>query len=143
MFSGYVSYSLLAVGAYALVAPLMRVATTGPNAIPSDVAAAVSNTVLVAAAVGVVVFSDQEFAPHVGNPKTVHVLLAGLCLAVGILAYYRALSLGPISVVTPIFATFLVFSSAIGVLVLGESLTLRKAAGIGFTMLGVYLVAGS
>lgn len=143
MFSGYLSYSLLAVGAYALVAPLMRVATTGPNAIPSDVAAAISNAILVVAAVGIVVVGDQEFAPHVGSPKTVHVLLAGLCLAVGILAYYRALALGPVSVVTPIFATFLVFSSAIGVLLLGESLTVRKAAGICFAVLGVYLVAGS
>ncbi|GAB3417468.1 EamA family transporter [Haloparvum alkalitolerans] len=139
----YLPYSLLALGAYALVAPLMRFATSGQNAVPSDVAAAISNLVLVAAALGVVAATGQQVTPHLSGPKTPYVLAAGLCLAVGILAYYRALALGPVSVVTPIFATFLVFSSVIGVAALGESLTAKKAAGILFATLGVYLVATS
>ncbi|WP_280536204.1 EamA family transporter [Halopenitus sp. POP-27] len=137
----YVPYSLLAVAAYALVAPLMRIATSGSNAIPSDVAAAISNLILVVAAVAVVLFSGQDLAGHLGSPKVVYVLGAGCFLAVGILSYYRALALGPVSVVTPIFATFLVFSSVIGIAALGESLTLQKAVGIAFAIGGVYLVS--
>ncbi|QHS16093.1 EamA family transporter [Halopenitus persicus] len=137
----YVPYSLLAVAAYALVAPLMRIATSGANAIPSDVAAAISNIILVAAAIAVVLVSGQDFTGHVGNPKVVYVLGAGCFLAIGILSYYRALALGPVSVVTPIFATFLVFSSVIGVLALGESVTLRKVVGIVCAIGGVYLVS--
>jgi transporter family protein len=65
----------------------------------------------------------------------------GVVLAVGIIAYDRALSLGPVSIVVPIFGLFLVTFSLVGVVALDESLTTRKAAGIGFAMLAVYLTS--
>jgi len=139
----YLPYALLALGAYTLVPPLMRVATSGQNAVPSDVAAVVSNAILVVMALGVIAVTGQGFTEHLSSPKLAHVLAAGVCLGVGILAYYRALALGPVSVVTPIFGTFLVLSSAIGVAILGESVTLRKLAGVGFAVLGIYLVSGA
>ncbi|MUW14145.1 EamA family transporter [Halorubrum sp. CBA1125] len=139
----YLPYALLAMGAYAFVSPLMRVATTGPDAVPSDVAVVVSNTLLVAMALGVLAYTGQEFAVHLGSPKIPYVLAAGVFLGVGILALYRSLALGPVSVVTPIFATFLVFSSLIGVALLGESFSARKALGIAFAVLSVYLVSGT
>ncbi|GAB6878809.1 hypothetical protein JCM17823_10830 [Halorubrum gandharaense] len=139
----YLPYALLAMGAYALVSPLMRVATTGPNAVPSDVAVVISNTLLVVMSIGVILYTGQGFTTHLGSPKMVHVLAAGVFLGIGILALYRALALGPVSVVTPIFAMFLVFSSVIGFLVLGEEFTLRKALGIVFAALAVYLVSGA
>jgi len=67
---------------------------------------------------------------------------AGACLAVGILAYYRALSLGPVSVVAPVFGLFLVVSSLVGIAVLNESLTLRKVLGIALAAVAVWLTAG-
>ena len=70
-------------------------------------------------------------------------LAAGVFLGIGILALYRSLALGPVSVVTPIFAMFLVFSSVIGFLLLGESFTPRKALGIAFAVASVYLVSGA
>ena len=139
----YLPYALLAMGAYAFVSPLMRVATTGPDAVPSDVAVVVSNTLLVAMALGVLAYTGQEFVVHLGSPKIPYVLAAGVFLGVGILALYRSLALGPVSVVTPIFATFLVFSSLIGVALLGESFSARKALGIAFAVLSVYLVSGT
>ena len=139
----YLPYALLAMGAYALVSPLMRVATTGPNAVPSDVAVVISNTLLIAMALGVVAYTGESFTAHLGSPKLLHVLAAGVFLGIGILALYRSLALGPVSVVTPIFAMFLVFSSVIGFLFLGESFTLRKALGIVFAALAVYLVSGA
>jgi transporter family protein len=48
-----------------------------------------------------------------------------------------------VSVVTPIFAMFLVFSSVIGFVFLGESFTARKAVGIAFAVASVYLVSGA
>lgn len=139
----YLPYALLAMGAYALVSPLMRVATTGPDAVPSDVAVVVSNTLLIGMAVVVVWYTDQGVTTHLSSPKLLHVLAAGLFLGVGILALYRSLALGPVSVVTPIFAMFLVFSSVIGFLFLGEEFTARKALGIVFAALAVYLVSGA
>ncbi|GAB3698209.1 EamA family transporter [Halorubrum pallidum] len=139
----YLPYALIAMGAYAFVSPLMRVATTGPDAVPSDVAVVVSNTLLVAMALGVLAYTDQGFTAHLGSPKIPYVLAAGLFLGIGILALYRSLALGPVSVVTPVFAMFLVFSSVIGFLVLGESFTARKALGIVFAVVSVYLVSGA
>jgi transporter family protein len=139
----YLPYALLAMAAYALVSPLMRIATTGSDAVPSDVAVIISNTLLIAIAIGVVWYTGQGFTTHLGSPKMVHVLAAGVFLAIGILALYRSVSLGPVSVVTPIFALFLVFSSLIGVVLLGESFSARKALGIGFAVVSVYLVSGA
>ncbi|GAB7008479.1 EamA family transporter [Halorubrum trueperi] len=139
----YLPYALLAMAAYALVSPLMRVATTGPDAVPSDVAVVVSNVLLVGMALGVLAYTNQGFTAHLGSPKIAYVLAAGVFLGIGILALYRALALGPVSVVTPIFAMFLVFSSVIGFLVLGESFTVRKALGIALAAASVYLVSGA
>lgn len=138
----YLPYALVALLAYSFVAPLMRRATSGAGAIPSDVAALSANSMLVVATLGVIVLNGDNVVEHVDNPKMRLVALAGVCLAIGILAYYRALARGPVSLVTPIFGLFLVVSSAVGVLVLEEPLTARKALGILFAIVAVILVAG-
>ena len=138
---GYLQWSVLALLAYSAVAPLVGFATTGTPKVPSFVAALITNGLLLAATVAVVLYQGQSVAAYLGHPKAPYLYLAGLFLAVGILAYYRALSLGPVSAVVPIFGTFLVISSAMGVLFLNESLTARKVAGIGCAMLGIYLVS--
>ena len=139
----YLHYALLAMGAYALVSPLMRVATTGPDAIPSNVAVVISNTLLIVMALGVLWYTDQGIVTYLSSPKVAYVLAAGIFLGIGIISLYQSLSLGPVSVVTPIFAMFLVFSSAIGVLVLGKEFTTRKVPGICFAMLAVYFISGA
>jgi len=138
---GYLQWSVLALLAYSAVAPLVGFATTGDPKVPSFVAALITNGLLLVATVAVVLYQGQSVATYLGHPKAPYLYLAGLFLAVGILAYYRALSLGPVSAVVPIFGTFLVISSAMGVLFLSESLTARKVAGIGCAVLGIYLVS--
>ncbi|WP_416839439.1 EamA family transporter [Haloferax sp. DFSO52] len=137
----YLSWAVIALGAYSLVAPLMKVATTGQAKIPSDVAALVANSILVVITLGVVVVSGQSISDSIVSSKLPYVLLAGVCLAVGILSYYRALALGPVSIVAPIFGMFLAISSLVGIVALGEPVTIRKAAGIGFAVLAVFLVS--
>ncbi|PSQ27433.1 multidrug transporter [Halobacteriales archaeon QS_9_68_17] len=134
----YIGWSVIALVAYTLVAPLMKIAT---ESIPSDVATVVSNTILVIVALVVVAAADHPVAEYVTHPKAPYMYAAGFCLAVGILAYYRALSMGPVSVVTPVFGLFLVTSSIAGVAVLDEPFTARKAAGIGFALLAVYFTS--
>jgi transporter family protein len=134
----YIIWALVAMLGYTLVAPLMKVALVE---VPSTVAVLVSNTILVTAAVAVVAATESDPLTYLSSPKMLYVVAAGLCLAVGILAYYRALELGPISVVVPIFAMFIVTSSVVGILFLEEVLTLRKGLGIVFGMTDVYLSA--
>jgi transporter family protein len=132
---------MLALVTYSAVAPLMSVATTGEVKIPSDVAALLSNAILVSGTLVVVYASGDSVAPYLGHSKLPYVLTAGALLTVGILSYYRALALGPVSVVTPIFAMFLVGASAIGFVFLDEPFTVRKGAGIALAVVSVYLVS--
>ncbi|UIO99071.1 multidrug transporter [Halobaculum sp. CBA1158] len=138
----YLVWSVVAMAAYSLVAPLMRLATAGTGAIPSTVAAFVSNTVLVFATLAVISVSGEGVVEHLGDPRMRYVVAAGVCLAVGIIAYYHALSLGRVSIVAPIFAMFFVASSAVGVVALDEPVTGRKLLGVGFAVVAVVLVAG-
>lgn len=138
---GYLQWSILALLAYSAVAPLVGFATTGNPKVPSFVAALITNGLLLLATVAVVLYQGQSVTAYLGHPKAPYLYLAGVFLAVGILAYYRALSLGPVSAVVPVFGTFLVISSVVGIVFLNESLTARKVAGIGCAMLGIYLVS--
>lgn len=136
----YLTWAIVALIAYSLVAPLMKVAVSN---VPSDVAVFVSNLVLVVAALTIAIYSADPIRPYLdpSYPGAVHMYAAGVCLAVGILAYYRALSLGPVSVVVPIFGLFIAVSSLIGIAALDETLTARKALGIGFAILAILLTA--
>ena len=135
----YLRWSLLALAAYSLVAPLMKVAT---EEIPVNVAVMVSNAMLVLAAGALVLTTDESTVEYLTHPRAVYLYAAGLALAVGILAYYKALALGPVSTVTPIFGMFLALSAIVGCLVLNEPFTARKGLGLVFAVVAVYLTAG-
>ncbi|ELY23776.1 hypothetical protein C499_18534 [Halogeometricum borinquense DSM 11551] len=100
-----------------------------------------ANSLLVFGTASIVVYNDSDVIGYLTHSKSKYVFAAGLCLTVGILAYYRALSIGQVSIVSPIFGMFLVLSSVIGIVFLNESLTARKALGIGLAIIAVYLVA--
>ncbi|MDY7082010.1 MAG: EamA family transporter [Halobacteria archaeon] len=134
----YLIWALVALGTYTMVPPLMKVATAE---IPSDVAALISNSVLVLVTVVAVVVNDESVVDHLAHPRAPYVYAAGIFLAVGILSYYRALSMGPVSVVAPIFGMFIVTSSLVGIVFLNEAFTPRKGAGIALAVAAVYLTS--
>lgn len=137
--ASHVWWALLALAAYSLVPPLTKVATAE---IPSDVVVVVSNAMLVAAALALVLASDVSVGTYLAHPRAPYMYAAGVAISVGIVAYYRALALGTVSTVTPIFGLFLVTSSAIGVLLLDEPVTARKALGVALALVALYLIAG-
>jgi transporter family protein len=134
----YLLWALLALLAYSLVAPLVKIATAD---IPSTVVLLISNGMLVLVATGVVVATDTPVVQYLTHDRSIYAYAAGIALAVGILAYYRALAVGPVSVVVPIYGLFIVTSSVLGIVALGESLTVRKVVGIGLAVVAVYLTA--
>jgi transporter family protein len=136
----YLPWALLALAAYSAVPPLMSAATNGTARIPSPVAALVSNAILVAGSALVVGYVGYDIGGYLSSPKLPLVGAAGVFLTVGILSYYRALALGPVSAVTPVFGLFLVVSSVVGVTLLDEPFTARKAVGIALAVVAVYLV---
>jgi transporter family protein len=134
----YLLWALVALVGYTLVPPLVKLATAE---IPSDVVLVISNGILVVVASAIILASDVSVTPYLTNGRAVYAYGAGIALTVGIIAYYRALAAGPVSVVVPIFGMFIATSSIIGIAFLDEPLTTRKVAGIGMAVLAVYLTS--
>ena len=135
----YIAWAVVALACYSVFTPLASLAT---NSAPSHVVALITNSILAVSAVAVTLYRGDHVAPYLFGDTGLYIAGAGAFLSVGILAYYRALAGGPVSVVVPIFGSFIVGSAAIGVAFLGEPLTGRKVAGVALTLFGVYLVAG-
>ncbi len=137
--AGYIGWALVALVGYSIFTPLAQIAT---QQVPSTVVALVANSILALSALGVVLYTNGgDIGGYLTGNALLYMVSAGVFLTVGILAYYRALSAGPISVVTPIYGMFLVGSSIIGITLLGEPVSIRKAAGIGLAVVAVYLTA--
>lgn len=136
--ANYVIWALIACLAYSFVPPLIRV---GTQEIPSVPAAFISNFVLLVVIFGVLLYSREDLVPYFWNGSAAYLYAAGLFLGIGILSYYRALELGPVSVVVPIFAMFIVGGSVIGFAVLEETITARKVLGILLGVLAISLIS--
>ena len=124
----YTGWAVLAMAVYGVNAVLLKLAL---RQVPAEVALAVTNTVLVAAGFALVVFRGQSIVAHLsfGWP-TVYMGLAGVTLTVGVVAFYTALSRGPASVVVPIFAMNFAVASLLGVVLLGEGMTIQRGFGL-------------
>lgn len=134
----YLLLSLVAFATYSLVAPLLKVAM---QTIPSTTAVFLSNTVMLVLLGCLLAYTRTSPVTYLTHPSAPYIVAWGIALAVGLLAYYRALELGPVSVVVPIFGLFIAVSSVIGILFLEESLTLRKAASICLAVLAIVLMS--
>lgn len=134
----YLVHAVVALTAYSLVAPLLKVAM---ETIPSQTAVFLSNFVMFVLVGAVLLYQRTSPVPYLTHPKTPYIVAWGAILAVALLAYYRALELGPVSVVVPIYGLFIAVSSVIGFIALDETLTRRKAAGIGFAVLAIVLMS--
>ncbi len=134
----YLLWAVLAMSAYAMVAPLTKLALDG---IPTPVVVLITNAVLIVAAVGVVLVAREPVGAYLTHARAPYMYAAGLFLTIGIMSYYQALSLGPVSIVVPIFGLFIVVSSVIGVFALDESLTLRKGLGVVLAIAAIILTS--
>jgi bacterial/archaeal transporter family protein len=68
-------------------------------------------------------------------------LAAGLCAALGVLCYYRALAGGAASKVVPLTALYPLLTVVLSYIVLKEHLGLRQIAGIGLALAAVWLLS--
>jgi transporter family protein len=129
---------VVALVGYSAFVPLASLAT---KQMPSHLTALVTNSMLALTALVVTVVRGDDAVEYLSGRPLAYTLAAGVFLSVGILAYYRALAEGPVSVVTPIYGSFLVGASVLGIVFLNEPFSLTKGVGIALTMAGVYLVA--
>jgi uncharacterized membrane protein len=68
---------------------------------------------------------------------------SGLCAALGYMALYRALEIGPISIVSPLTATSSTFTLILAVLVLQERITFGRMGFVMLVILGLILASTS
>ena len=134
----YILWAVVACIAYSFVPPLVRI---GTQEVPSNTAALLSNVVLVVLIALVLLVNSESPSSYLTSTNAMALYLAGVFLGIGILSYYRALELGPVSVVVPIFAMFLVGGSVIGFAVFNETITPRKVIGIAFGITAIYLIS--
>lgn len=134
----YRKIAILSLLSYSLVAPTLKVAM---YEMPSDLAVFLSNTVVLLIAFSIALHKRQKITSYCFHPKTPHMVLVGLLIGISLLSFYRAISLGPISVVVPIYGLFIVASSVIGIVLFDEKLSWRKLSGIGLAMVSIYLIS--
>jgi len=124
---------------YGMMPPLVKSAM---KEIPSYVAATVTNAILCSLAFIVAKIQGYSFTEHLSFDQPSLILYAaGGVLAVAIISYYKALELGPISSVVPIFGMHIALASVIGFIVLKESITPTKGLGLLFAILAVILIS--
>lgn len=133
----YIGWALFALGTYTFLPPMMRLTTARVSTgVATFVAAGMlSLTGLVLAIAG----GDPVVEGIVGNWR--YVVGTGLVLTVSVFSFFHALSLGPVNVVAPIFGLFVVTSAAVGVLLLGESITVQRMAGMAFAVVAIVLIS--
>lgn len=134
----YLGLAIAAFLAYSLVAPLLSIAMTD---LPSTLAVFLSNAVMFAVVGLVIVYRGLPVRPYLRHPRTPHIVAMGILLTVGLLTYYRALELGPVSVVVPIYGLFIVVSSLVGIAVFDETVTCRKIAAIVLSVVAIALMS--
>jgi transporter family protein len=130
----YLVWAVLALVGYTVVPPLMNLAT---REIPSDVATFGVASMLAMTALSLSLIGREPIVDQLSSESGIYVFVAGVFLTISILAFFRALSMGPVSIVVPIFGLFLVTSSLIGVFFLGEELTRYKIIGIALAILAI------
>jgi multidrug transporter EmrE-like cation transporter len=94
--------------------------------------------------IGEFAFSLENVVPVGLKVAASPFVLGGLaCYAVSVVVWILALSRVPVSIAYPMLSIGYIVNAAAAWLLFGESLTAQKLVGIGFIVVGVWLVARS
>jgi transporter family protein len=122
----------------ALTALFGKLGVTGMN---SNMATLIRTAVILAVTAGVV-FSRSEWQPlgTVPGRSWIWLVLSGIATGLSWLCYYRALQLGPLSLVAPVDKLSVAFAILLGLCLLGEQLTWQVAVGGSLIVLGTVVI---
>ncbi|WP_336327894.1 EamA family transporter [Halovenus sp. HT40] len=134
----YLLWATLAMVCYSFAFLFMKVAMRD---LPAFTVMPIAVLTLAVGATTVALAFGDGSVPSVTDRSVQFALAAGLCLAGAVVGYFRALSTGPVSIVVPVFGMFLVGGAVLGIVVLGEAVTPKKALGIAFGAVAVVLIA--
>jgi transporter family protein len=141
----YVGWALLGMIGYSLVTVLVKLATRSGQ-FSSFLVLAIATVIVMTCALSIAVLRGDLRALEARDFTTPSAFWAygtGIALTVAVASLFRALSLGPASVVVPIYGMFIVGGALLGMIFLNEPPNLRKLLGIGLAVLSVFLIATS
>ena len=100
-------------------------------------------TGVVLVSLALILYATGQYQPlsSIAPRSYLFLALSGLATGASWLCYFRALKLGPASLVAPVDKLSVVLVAIIGVLLLGEKLDLRQWGGIGLITAGVVMLA--
>jgi transporter family protein len=142
---GYISWAFIGMVGYSLVTMLVKLATR-TGRFPSFLVLAIATSIVAASAITIALARGDFGNLRDGGLASREMLIAvatGIALAVAVASLFQALSLGPASVVVPIYGMFIVGGAVLGVTFLHEPVSVRKVAGILCAVVGIYLIAGT
>lgn len=133
----YLLWAVLAMVCYSFAFLFMKVAMRG---LPAFTVLPIAVTTLAVGSTTVAALFGDWSVPSLTDRSFLFALAAGFCLAGAVVGYFRALSTGPVSTVVPVFGMFLVGGAILGIVFLGEAVTVKKILGIAFGAIAVVLI---
>ena len=140
----YLLWAVIGMVGYSVTAMMVKLATQSGR-FSSYFVLMISSAMVVATSTAITVFRGDIKAfsrENLASADGIFAIGAGVALVVAVVFYFLALSEGPTSVVVPIYGMFIVGGAVLGLLLLHEPLTLRKALGIFLAAVSIYLIAG-
>ncbi len=138
-YPSWLVWALLSAGFAALTAIFAKI---GVEDINSDLATLI-RTVVVLISLSLILFATGQFSQTgpISTRSWVFLLLSGLGTGASWICYFRALKLGPATLVAPIDKLSVVLVALFGVVFLGERPSLNGWVGIALIAAGAVLIA--
>lgn len=87
------------------------------------------------------IFLNLSDAVEIHPQGTIIAVIAGMLNFLGVLFYIKAVSNGPVAIVSTLSALYPLVVIALALVVLHETLTLKQAIGIGLALVAIALIA--
>jgi len=122
-----------------LTAVLAKVGVAG---LPSNAATLIRTVVIIVFLIALVILRGEWVNPFTLNSRTLtFLILSGIATGLSWICYFRALQMGPASIVAPIDKLSLFFAVLLSVMFLGERLSLYQWGGVILMSSGALLLA--
>ncbi len=138
------SWQLFALGSAFFAGLTAIFGKLGVAELNSNLATFIRTVIVLAMTMGIVSLRGEWQLPRSMEIRpVVFLILSGIATGLSWLFYYRALQLAPVSLVAPIDKLSLVFAIMLGVVFLGEVLTVKLVIGAMLIVSGVLVLAWS
>lgn len=114
----------------------------GVEGLNSNLATFIRTVVILFVVIAIITMRNEWQLPqHIAIKPVIFLVLSGVATGLSWLCYYRALQLAPASWVAPIDKLSVVIAIILGVVVLGEPISMKLILGAGLILSGVLVLA--